>query len=182
MFDSPCKFALIGRWDVDSSGLFDNKGVIENFLFKFKLDDGIVYHIRVNRYDMDIFMIKFYCQQHENHPYKYNILLNKRKASRVLATCHRVIVEYFIPKYEFGAFGFIGAPSLYANGSMELRQYTKRFRIYSHMVSIFHGLNNFEHFKDDNLSAYLIFPNSSRKETQKKLAFELFALNYPESE
>jgi len=182
MFDNPYRVHPIGRRNVNSNGLFDNGGVIEEFLFKFKLEKGEVYHIVVNRYEMNLFMIKFYAKLHENHPSKYNFLLNRHKASKVLATCYRVISQFFIPRFEYGAFGFIGAPSLYPDGSMELKQCTKRFRIYSYMVSSFHGLESFEHFKDDDLSAYLIFRNSPRKESQKELAFKLFALNYPDAE
>jgi len=182
MFDRPYSVTPIGRRNVNSNGLFDNGGVIEEFLFKFRTDDGEVYHIKVDRYEMDLFMVKFYSKLHENNPFKYNILLNHYKASRVLAICYKVINQFFIRRFEFGSFGFIGAPSLFRDGSMELKRRTKRFRIYSYMVSSFHGLKSFEHFKDDNLSAYLIFRNSSHKERQKELAFRLFAEYYPYSE
>lgn len=182
MFNEPYRISAIGRRNVDSNGLFNNGGVIEEFLFKFKVAERQVYHIKVNRYQMDIFMIKFYSKLHENHPFKYNYLLGRFKASRVLATCYEVIRVFFIPRFEFGCFGFIGAQSLYQNGSMELMQNTKRFKLYSYMVADFHGLETFDHYSDPNYSSYLIVKDSPRKEKQLNYALELFALNYPDAQ
>lgn len=182
MFEHRYRVTQLLRRKLDNTGIIDNKGIVEEFLYKFKTEHSVRYHILVHRYEKDIFVIKFYAQRHEKHPYKYNFLLGNNIASKILGTCYHIILDFFIPKFQEASFGFIGERSIYKDGTFEGRENTKRFRTYIYLISNMHGLETYDHFSNEEYSSYLMILKNNKREEKLEYALQLFGQVIPNIE
>ena len=119
---------------------------------------NLVYLVRVERYKMDIYIIKFYLKSNQNSPHKYNLLTNTFEPRRIINTCISILMDIF-HQNPSASFGFVGANRL---GEPEAN--TKRYTIYKKIVTTYMGSETFYHHYNVDKSAYILINKTKLKE------------------
>lgn len=127
------------------------RGMACIYLWRFKsTKTGRKYFVEVESYENHIYAIKFYPREKMWSRDRYSYLTNDFEPRRIILTCIMIMKHYFEMDSK-SSFAFVGA-----HGSDESLSNTKRFRLYSRMMSIYIGDKNFYHFADVERSAYVI--------------------------
>ncbi|TFF35359.1 hypothetical protein [Mucilaginibacter psychrotolerans] len=156
-----------------------NKYLKEIITYNFRSEKNY-YLVEVERYALDIYVVKFYLKKHKQSPYKYNILTNEHKGSRVINTCVQIMLSIY-HKNELPSFGFVGANTINKeSGFEEPKAQTKRFIIYRRVMYALLGTKTFTHYYDALNSTYLMVNNKSESVHQKFIrAKDMFEELFP---
>jgi hypothetical protein len=152
MFDKAYTFHLIDHKKVA------NGGILESWMYNFKTTRRR-YIVKIERYEGDIYVVKYYADCHSHCENKYNLLLKDEQPAPIIRTCMNIMLQIFSvnPK---ASFGFIGSASVnkIRKGKIvpEGKGNTQRFRIYQTLMFNFFGSETFEHSQSVELSAYLL--------------------------
>ena len=156
-------------------------GHLSTFIYKFHSPvTKYRYILRAEEYECEAFAIKFYCQKHSNHDYKYSITTNKGDIGNILVTCLSAI-QKILNICPNASFAFVGARS-YDKRSKKLENTspTQRFKIYRYVASKLIGRATFEHFEYEPASSYsLINRNSENIEATERMIVNMFRFTYP---
>jgi hypothetical protein len=127
--------------------------LVEVYLYKFRTHKKRkTYFARVERYEDDVFIIKFYQKRLEQSPNKYREITNEGCAIRILSTCLQIALDLLV-KYPEASFGFHGARS-----EGEHYSGTQRFRIYQMILANHFGPSKtFNHWWEEDYSVYMMF-------------------------
>lgn len=104
MFDTSYSYHLVDHKTVP------NGGVLESWLYKFTSTKRR-YLVFVERYDGDIYVIKYYADCHALSKNKYNLLLKDERPAPIIRTCVNIMLAIFEMNPQ-ASFGFIGAYSI----------------------------------------------------------------------
>lgn len=159
----------------------DQGGHLFTFIYKFFSPvTNYKYIVRAEQYECDAFAIKFYCQKHSGHDYKYSITTNKGDLGNIMITCLSV-VEKVLEKFPNASFAFVGARSYDKKSkTIESRMPTQRFVIYKYIVSKLIGQATFEHFVYDGASSYaLVNKGCGNVEITERMISNMFRFTYP---
>lgn len=137
----------------------DSKGLLHILLYRFKsTKSNLVYIVRVEEYEYDIYAVKFYQKSHSLSKNKYRIMTNTNEPRRIINTCVNIMLTVY-QKNKKASFGFVGA-----NGFDEDISYTKRYRVYSRIIATYFSDEHFYHKENIEKSAYMLINNISLKE------------------
>jgi hypothetical protein len=173
VFDSYYRFSKVG---VDKA---HNKQYLKEIItYSFKSDNNY-YLVEVEVYVLDIYIIKFFLKKHKRNPFKYNLLTNENRCSRIVSTCIRIMIEIH-DKNPKASFGFLGANIIeQESGFEEPKNATKRFMVYKRAMYALFGTETFTHYIDLEHSAYLMISNKNSsvddvKDSAKKMFEDIF--------
>lgn len=159
MLQSAYPFYLIQRDKGDSSGL------LHVLLYRFKSSkSNLVYIVRVEEYQYNIYAVKFYQKSHSLSKDKYRIMTNTNEPRRIINTCINIMLTVY-QKNKKASFGFVGA-----NGFNEDISYTKRYRVYSRIIATYFSDEHFYHKENIDKSAYMLINNISLNENPELVA------------
>lgn len=137
----------------------DSKGLLHILLYRFKsTKSNLVYIVRVEEYEYNIYAVKFYQKSHSLSKNKYRIMTNTNEPRRIINTCVNIMLTVY-QKNKKASFGFVGA-----NGFDEDISYTKRYRVYSRIIATYFSDEHFYHKENIEKSAYMLINNISLKE------------------
>ncbi len=108
------------------------------------------YIVYVEKFKHEVFVLKFFLQNHRLSEKKYNLLTNLREPRLVVNTCLKIMLDIHYNNQNC-SFGFIGSPCV-----QEQKNETKRYRFYTKLVGSYIGENTFLHYAYKNSSAYLL--------------------------
>ncbi|WP_051203449.1 hypothetical protein [Hugenholtzia roseola] len=145
MFDKPYSYQYKG---------YTKESFFKIHRYTFKCRFRQTYIIRVEEYEYQVFVLKFYLKNHAKSDKKYNLLTGWNDVGRVVATNVEVMLDIY-RKNELATFGFIGANTVTEN-QQEAREATKRFRVYRIVMRSFFSPIRFAHFEYVKESAYLL--------------------------
>lgn len=135
------------------------KGLLHVLLYRFKsTKSNLVYIVRVEEYEYNIYAVKFYQKSHSLSKNKYRIMTNTNEPRRIINTCVNIMLTVY-QKNKKASFGFVGA-----NGFDEDISYTKRYRVYSRIIATYFSDEHFYHKENIEKSAYMLINNISLKE------------------
>jgi hypothetical protein len=83
------------------------------FTFVYKFYSPVTkyrYVLLAEQYECYAFAVKFYCQKHSGHKYRYSITTNKGDVGNIMATCLSAVQE-ILRLFPEASFAFVGAPS-----------------------------------------------------------------------
>ncbi len=142
-----------------------------NFTSKKIGDDTLIEHIYafrgktkkryiviVEEYHYFVHIVKFCLQERKIYSNRFNHLTNLNECSRVLTTIGHIMRDVY-KKNPYASFGFIGS-----NLPDEAKENTKRFRLYSKVVSQVISPIAFEHRLSLKHSAYLLINRDNHEE------------------
>ena len=136
-----------------------DKGILYIDIYRFKSEKSkLTYMVRVERYEHNMYAVKFYQKNHRHSDRKYQLLSNTFEPRRILYTVMNIMVE-ILRKNPKASFGFIGA-----NCENESTENTKRYRVYNRLVATKVSEDLFVHKEDVKTSAYMLV---NRKELQE---------------
>ncbi len=128
-----------------------SKGMLYIDLWRFKsLKKGKIYLVEVEVYEKHIYGIKFYLKSQSHKKTRYNFKTNDFEPRTIVLSCIHIMKHYFETDSK-SSFAFIGS-----NNIGESTKCTKRFRFYRTMMNTYFGRQTFEHWADENNSAYLM--------------------------
>ena len=138
-------------------------------IFKFySPKTQLVYVLRAEYHEEDLFAIKFYCKQHRRSDYKYSKITNKGDVKNILITCAKAI-PYLLESYPTASFGFIGSRTIdKTNSRVENHIENQRYRIYIRIVSTLIGTKTFQHREYPDQSGYLMVNRKTRIRLDEK--------------
>jgi hypothetical protein len=152
MFDTAYPFQLVDHKRIPGGG------VLEFWLYTF-ISGRRRYQVRVERYEGDIYVIKYYADCHSQSKNKYNLLLKDERPAPIIRTCVNIMLGIYTANPS-ASFGFIGAFSLNKERKgkvvQEGKSNTQRFRVYQTLIYNFFGQDTFEHSENVEHSAYLL--------------------------
>ena len=135
------------------------QGILYVDIYRFKsTKSNLVYLVRVERYEHNMYAVKFYQKNHRLSPKKYQILSNTFEARRIIYTCMNVMFHVY-KENPRASFGFIGA-----NCENESQENTKRYRVYNKIVATQVSENIFKHVENMGKSAYMLINRDELKE------------------
>lgn len=175
MFDQPYLFRK-------SETRRANTGNHIDFLMIYTFDvSNERYIVEVEHYKGNFYILKYYPKRLKNYRYRFNILTSTYVASRIIATCLRII-EQIINSDKYANFGFVGSPTVVPHENWREGQgNTKRFRIYKYSFESYFGHESFTHYMNQNSSVYLIINNKNGDPDDLiPGATEMFLALYPE--
>lgn len=137
----------------------DSSGLLHILLYRFKSTKSkLVYIVRVEEYEHNIYAVKFYQKSHSLSPNKYRIMTNTYEPRRIINTCINIMLTIY-QNNEKASFGFIGA-----NGLKEDINCTKRYRVYSKIIATYFSDKHFYHKENIDKSAYMLINNIALNE------------------
>lgn len=131
--------------------------VLIEHTYSFRGKTGKRYIAIVEEYDYSIHIVKFCLQERKIYSDRFNQLTNLNECSRVLTTIGEMMKEIH-KKNPFASFGFIGS-----NLPDEEKNNTKRFKLYSRVVSQLISPVAFEHKNSQKHSAYLLLNRNNQE-------------------
>lgn len=141
-------------------------------LYKFRNKSKRIYHVRVEHYDHDLHIIKFYAARMEQSPKKYQIMHNDYDASRILTTCLRIAIEIY-KKNNLASFAFHGQ----RNPDEKICN-TKRYRVYKHITASRFDMKKFNHIWNDEFSYYGIINKANNTPNLENVLEEMLRNYY----
>ena len=148
----------------------------DKYLYSFKSQKShYTYLVWVEKYPYNMYAVKFHLKGHQDSPDKYRHMTGANEARPVIFTCIKIMHEFFIQD-ELSSFGFVGENML----KEEDKSNTKRYKVYSKIVSTFFGSETFNHFVYDANSTYLLLRKTemAKDKSLKKKIESLFEKNY----
>lgn len=131
--------------------------ILARMLYTFRSSQtNQAYWVIVDACVNDIFVIKFHLKAHRHSERKYSILTNLHEARNVVYTCLMIMKDEIGAKYPLASIGFVGAS---LEGESERNN--KRFRFYSKFVQTHIDLYTYEHFANEDKSAYILIPRKA---------------------
>lgn len=138
-------------------------GIRYTDVYRFKsTKSNLTYFVNVERYDYNMYAVKFYQKNHRHSPRKYQILSNTFEPRRMIYTCMNVMLAV-LEENPRASFGFIGA-----NCEGEDIGNTKRYRVYRKIVATKISDSSFQHIRNKSKSAYMLI-NRAELEVQPDL-------------
>lgn len=126
------------------------------------------YHVHIEEHPNHFYAVKFHLKDHKKDKNKYNILVNYFETRPVIYTCIAIMLE-IAEKDKKSSFGFIGSNTMlvrnkdkhgvefYSHSEEPLTDKgTKRFRIYSMIMTTFFSIDSFRHMILENKNAYAL--------------------------
>ncbi|GAA4795334.1 hypothetical protein GCM10023231_24690 [Olivibacter ginsenosidimutans] len=184
MFDGSYHFQKVGNQ------IPNGRPYLERLLtFTFRTDPvskrnkGHIYIVEVEKYNHNIYVIKYYPKRLKNSPKRFNILTGEKKCSKIVGTCLQIML-YILERDKFANFGFLGSNSYDPSTQKEeSKSNTKRFRVYKRAMENTFGDENFTHFNDIESSVYIIMNNNNdNHETTVQQASDMFEYLFPDLE
>lgn len=126
-------------------------------IYAFRGKTNKRYIVIVEEYNYFIHIIKFCLQERKIYSDRFNQLTNLNECSRVLTTIGHIMRDIY-KKNPYASFGFIGS-----NLPGEEKENTKRFRLYSNIVSQVISPVGFEHRLSLKHSAYLLINRDNQE-------------------
>jgi len=130
------------------------------------------YVVNVEEYKHDVFILKFYKQNHSDSKNRYSLLTGEFLARKIIMTCVNIGI-HILSQNPNASFGFLGMPTLKEIQRPANKIYnTKRYRVYEKFATFFFQEENFEHNYDINTSAYFMLSIKKRnidKEIKQKI-------------
>ncbi len=103
MFNSGYKFNLVDHQDTPGDFLIG--------YYKYTFNTHRRRYIAiVEKYANDIFIIKYYADNHSQSDKKYSYVFNDEKPAPIIRTCIDIMLDVY-KKHPNASFGFIGSPS-----------------------------------------------------------------------
>ena len=131
-----------------SKQLGEDKLIEHIYAFRGKTNKR--YIVLVEEYNYFVHIVKFCLQERKIYSDRFNQLTNLNECSRVLTTIGHIMRDIH-KKNPYASFGFIGS-----NLPGEEKENTKRFKLYSNVVSQVISPVGFEHRVSLRHSAYLL--------------------------
>lgn len=103
----------------------------------------------------DIFAVKFHCHAHRLSERRYNIIVDKGDAFRIMRTVVEITLAT-LKEHPSASFGFVGSRSIDRDQHVEGASLTQRYRIYRWLATVLLGGRTFQHYEFDTISAYLL--------------------------
>src|ERR1700722_7660785 len=175
MFDTAYPFQLVDHKRMR------NGGVLGSWLYTF-ISVRRRYQVRDERYEGDIYAIKYYADCHSQSKNKYNLLLKDERPAPIIRTCVNIMLAIYSANTG-ASFGLIGAYSVNKEriGKIvhEGKRNTQGFRIYQTLMYNFFGQDTFEHSENVEHSAYLLInrqndPIADFKERAEEMFKQLY--------
>ncbi|MFZ4056986.1 MAG: hypothetical protein ACOYKE_02555 [Ferruginibacter sp.] len=134
---------------------------VDNYVehnYSFRGKTGKRYIVIVEEYSYFIFIVKFCLQERKNYPDRFNQLSNFNECSRVLTTIG-LIMKGILSKNPYASFGFLGS-----NLPDENKENTKRFRLYTKVITQVISPVLFEHRTWLKHSAYILLNKDNHED------------------
>jgi hypothetical protein len=132
--------------------------LIKTIVYTFKNDFGDRYIVNLQYYDKNVYVIKFHAKSHSLSESKYNLVINKSKASRTLKTIINISLE-ILNSNENASFAFLGAFKFGEEDESTVN--TQRYRIYKSIVTNQFGTETFTHTINEVINCYLLVNNKN---------------------
>lgn len=134
-------------------------GILYIDIYRFKsTKSNLTYMVRVERYEYNMYAVKFYQKNHRHSDKKYQLMSNTFEPRRILYTVMDIMLG-ILNENNRASFGFIGA-----NCENESTENTKRYRVYNTLVATKVSNEIFKHVEDRKTSAYMLV---NRKELEE---------------
>lgn len=144
-------------------------GILKEILkYNFRTNVGGYYIVEVEKFEHEIFLLKYYPKKYSKDKNRFNVLTNEEKlgAFKIFDTCVQIGLE-ILEKNPEASFGFIGSATLEEKEKNNFFN-TKRFRIYSHIATAYFNPEHFDHTLVKEQSLYLI---ANRRKVVAKASF-----------
>jgi hypothetical protein len=177
MFDKAYTFHLVDHKTTEDGV------VLESWVYVFKTMRRR-YVVRIERYQGNIYAIKYYANCHSACKNKYGLLLNDEQPAPIIRTCINIMLAIFAANPQ-ASFGFVGSHSVnkIKKGTviLEGKENTQRFRVYQTLMFNFFGTETFEHSQSIEHSAYLLINRANHPvEAFRASAEKMFREQYIE--
>lgn len=116
---------------------------------------NIQYMVECEVYSYKMIVIKFSLKKPASRKLRFNTLTNHGEARPVINTCFRIFVQQYYSKDDQYSLAFIGANTV-ENTYTELKQETKRWRVYCDLAIKYLSQEKFLHIPNPNISAGII--------------------------
>lgn len=177
MFDSPYPYVRTFHKEISNSKHLRSK---TTYQFSTSLAKQDKYLIEVEKYDNNVYVIKFFPKILKNNIKKFNVIHNNGHFSKIISTCIVLMIS-ILKKDPMSNFGFIGSNTIdIVNNIVEGKSNSIRFRIYRYAVESLIGEDVFHHHLDENVSAYLLVNRNYGNESEVKSKCQsMFSEIYP---
>lgn len=122
--------------------------------------------VHVEEYIGDVFILKFFNNNHRLSKNRYNILTGDNQAPTIISTIFMIMLEIH-KEISTASFAFMGSPII-KNGKKEDTTETKRLRVYKRFIHNRLGEETFEFLQGVDNSIYFI-KNKSNFELSHKM-------------
>jgi hypothetical protein len=156
MFDK--QFDFIYKMNtIEKKGEQDVK--VHLLTFRTSKNQTIIVEVHEHK-EESLYILKFFDKNHRLSDHKYSLLTAHGETSAILNT-NIAIMQYFYAKNPFASFAFMGAPTTKEIAQNKQLNYhlghnTKRFRLYSRVMSLFFNPARFLHVQNTACSGYLV--------------------------
>ncbi|MDI1233297.1 MAG: hypothetical protein PSX81_03330 [bacterium] len=137
------------------------------------------YVVNVEEYKHDVFIMKFFKQNHADSKFRYSILTNEYDARKIIQTCVNIGL-HVLQQFPKASFGFLGMPTMKELKREDKIFNTKRYRVYEKYATFFFKEENFEHNFDINTSAYFMLNKKQLEDNKhiKKTILQMFTNHF----
>lgn len=160
----------------------DGSDHLFTFIYKFySPHTKLHYIIRAELHTGDVFAIKFYCKKDKRSDYKYNKIVNRGYALRILQTCLSLVIE-ILKDYPYANFAIYSSRSIDFSNPKKLTENleeNQRYRIYKEYIKNRVGDETFTHLDYPAISSYILINNCNKDIEQKEREIlEMFDRTY----
>ena len=160
----------------------DGSDHLFTYIYKFySSDTKLHYIIRAEYHTEDVFAVKFYCQRDSKSDFKYNKIVNKGSAIKIIITCIQLIPELLV-KHPKASFALYASRSIDFSSSSKLTEgleENQRYRIYKYFIQTRIGSKVFTQFDYPSISSYILINNTNENINQKESdILEMFSRTY----
>lgn len=147
--------------------------------YKFVTSRNTLYHVNVEQYKNDIYIVKFFPKKYKGSDNKYFILTYEYDARKIIYTCITIALDIY-GNDSNASFGFIGAPTLKEKEREKILEETKRFKAYRYFATFFFNPLHFTHITNKNYSTYLLLNNkkTAMNPNYQKKVIDMFEKYY----
>jgi hypothetical protein len=163
------------QFDYHGTGRKNDCSLKKEHIYSFRTRYKIEYIVKVEEYDFDMYVVKFFQKSHSNSKNKYNLLVNKKlpcfnDARRVIYTCVEIGKHVYAINPN-ASFGFIGNQTL-KEREKKITENTKRFRVYRYFANFYFSPESFQHIMLPSKSVFMLL-NQGKLKANKKLFDEI---------
>ncbi len=151
-----------------SKNFSGDSSIKRTILFRFANYRKKAYIIQADRFEFDVFVLKFYLRKMKNHLDKFVHQTYDFDGRRIFATCKNVMA-YLLSQNPTASFAFMGQPA-----HDESWRNSQRFRIYRQEAITFFNPEKFEHLYDIENSSHIILNKKNETPHLAEKVVEMF--------
>jgi len=160
----------------------DGSDHLFTYIYKFySPHTKLNYILRAEYHKGDVFAVKFYCKKDKRSDFKYNKIINRGYALRILKTCLSLVIE-ILKDHPTANFAIYSSRSIDFSNPEKLTEgleENQRYRIYKDYIKSRVGKKTFTHLDYPSISSYILVNNCNEDiELKEREILEMFDRTY----